>query len=161
RLCNGGGHRWQYDLWYRAIEAGERGAQIVTFPDGLDTPARMRMTITTPNRLKQHRGITGIRPFAFFEVLPALSEWEYVCRGVVAMRGKPGKPLAVVPIGISFYAGLGADVIYRSDNHQILDGVTPKTVQEVMDYYFFHHEHKMAEPAGIGRLERRRVRIVE
>lgn len=70
-----GGHRWLYDLWYRATRSVESGntRHYVDSP-ALDIPARHRVTCSTHHLLRTYGDIPGLRPYSFFEVLPALEQ---------------------------------------------------------------------------------------
>ncbi len=102
-----GGPRWVYDLWYRAIEALERGI----YPDGrklvmrdgaplyvvedaaLDVPALHQVTVTTAHLYEQFKRLPSVWPFSFFTVLPGFKD-EFAPMGRMAEIG-PGSNMNI------------------------------------------------------------------
>jgi hypothetical protein len=177
-----GGERWLYDLWYDAIEQAEAGkTEIIPSGWGPDVPALHQVTISTMALATMYQKIEGLWPFSFLTVLPPLSPAKRLqletqaprkqrrAQGVVDEKivfEEPDGDASPSLRNVSFYAPYGRSLeeirgkVRRSDTHELVD-LEHTTMAETLLDYFQHPEAKMANPTGIGELQRRHVWVVD
>jgi hypothetical protein len=162
-----GGYRWHYDLWYDFILHAEYSEQVgdpyfVLQSDALNMPARFRVKACTADLLATYKHIPNIRPFSFFDVLPALQQsdlWGRNRFAIDATTGYPYDPYRGL-VAVSFYAPRGGHEVRRSDTHELVQQIEHKTIGECVQQYFVHKAWTMEQPHGVGLLERRTVHVV-
>ncbi len=165
-----------YDLLTARLADSADGA------DGADdgllaTPAFHQMTISTARLYHQYEQIPGLRPFSFITVAPPVQNRALMLRHMqidAATPDGPGDPLHASDDlrGVAFYAPYCptlADLhaaranrrLFRMDTHQPLsdDSLPLTTLANAVENYYTHPEAKSGDPAGMGVLPRRHVRI--
>ena len=173
-----GVERWQYDLWYRVVEVGLRGApdqvSLVGLP-GLTTPAASRYAATTPvllrwfktyNEGKPYR--TQVRPFNFLLVFqgqrlfaePVPDEISGLSAKRKPSRAKlPHLPRAVAPYSRDIEIA-AAQCFDRGTGQSVLRAQL-KTYGQALAQYHLHPEAKFLQGGYTdqGRTKRRHVYV--
>ena len=110
KLDDIGVDRWQYDLWYKIVQAALEGHpdQVdLSYHDNLKRPAVSRYGATTPALLKWFEAFNSgreypdqVKPFNFLNAYHARPQFELPDAEQWAMpkRGRPRKQLDVKPI---------------------------------------------------------------
>jgi hypothetical protein len=167
-----------YDLWYHAIAEIEKGKKQVSLNNlpFLFESALTKVTVSTAQLLKRFKNIPDMRPFSFMVMLQSLNQIELLSRSTnylemltdsAILNGEITRPFnPIVLKDVPFYAPFGksyADIqfqIKRMDNNELIT-IEHKTLAECVINYFSHGEAKVANPKGIGKLERQHLQIIE
>jgi hypothetical protein len=131
--------RWQYDLWYRIVEAalGDTPEQ-VQLDDFLDfeKPAVSRYAATTPNLLRWFKGYNcgkpyreQVKPFGFLLAYQA---------GLMATGKAPLKPVSAYDKDL----GKAAEGWFDRETGEPISPQSLKTYQEAVAQYHLHPEAK-------------------
>jgi hypothetical protein len=157
------------------VARDERGVPQYAVPDSpwLDAPAFHQATISTWKLYETYQQVPGIRPFSFITVLPPLTQrdifWRLRRLEQAAAEGQvpwdevdAAKTWYEGLAGVSFYAPYASSAaelrdIRRGDTHEVVDGITHRTLAEALRDYFRHPEWKSSDPRGVGLLPRRHV----
>ncbi len=183
-----GGYRWLYDMWYMAIDDIEQGELPYHVPSSpvLQMPARHTVSCSTADILESNKNIEGMRPYAFFDVLPPLGTVELLRRQSQGER-EECYPLATNPKfrvlpngdrvdahshlgryrvyiyeglkGISYYAPFQSKDVRRTDTHERVQ-IKHKTIAECLANYFTHFEWRAAKPDMQGELSRKHLQVI-
>ena len=173
-----GVERWQYDLWYRIIEAGLRGTpdqvSLVGLP-GLITPAASRYAATTPILLRWFKTYNAdkpyreqVRPFNFLLAFqgqhplaePTPNETQTLSDKPKPSRAKlPHLPRAVAPYSRDIEAA-AAQCFDRNTGQSVSRGQL-KTYGRALAQYHLHPEAKFlrGEYTDRGRTMRRHIYV--
>lgn len=159
-----GVERWQYDLWYRIVQAALEGhPQQVDFDGlpGFEKRAVSRYAATTPRLARWFKGYnTGrpyreqVRPFGFLDAFLAKS------RGQLGTNATAELPRAVAPFDRD--PDVAVMQCFDRQTGQLVRPQSLKSYRQALAQYHLHPEAKFlgGDYADSGILERRHIRAV-
>jgi hypothetical protein len=167
-----GDDRWQYDLWYRIIQAALDGRpdQVdLSYHDALKQPATSRYGATTPALLKWFETFNSsreysarVKPFNFLNAFHARPQFELsdAEQWAIPKPGRPRKQSDVKPIA-AFNRNIreAANRAFDRDTGKSIPASELKTYAEALAQYHLRPEAKFlnGEFCDRGRTERRHV----
>lgn len=139
---------WQYLIWYRGIELAESGiTPYVPNEIWSSNIARYQETMNTPDKLKRHANLSGIRPFSFIIETPTR---------VYMQDGKEHKEKFRYAMPFNRTANdIQRGNVYRLDNGQLVLFPSFDTLANRFTTFFSHAEMKTANGNDTGLLHRR------
>jgi hypothetical protein len=168
-----GVERWQYDLWYKIIEAalGGHPDQVdLSYHQALKRPAVSRYGATTPVLLKwfaefnrERDYVDQVKPFNFLDAFHARPQFvlpEDQQRKVIPKRGRPRKHTDAKPVApFNRDIGQAAKAAFDRETGEPVQPDRLMTYAEALAQYHLRPESKFLNGAYCdqGRTERRHV----
>ena len=164
--------RWQYDLWYKIIDAalGGHPDQVdLSYHDGLNGPAVSRYGSTTPALLKWLDGFNRerdyadqVKPFNFLNAFHARPQFEVPedQQQGIAKRGRPRKQSDIKPVApFDRNIGHAAKAAFDRENGRAILAERLMSYAEALAQYHIRPEAKFlnGDFCDRGRTERRHV----
>jgi hypothetical protein len=171
-LSDIGVDRWQYDLWYKIVQAvlnGHPDQVDLSYHDNLKRPAVSRYGATTPALLKWFKKFNSrreyfdqVKPFNFLNAFHARPQFELsdAEQWAKPKRGRPGKQLDPKPIA-AFNRNIreAAKGAFDRETGKPIPAAELKTYEEALAQYHLRPEAKFlnGDFCDRGRTERRHV----
>src|SRR5271166_6179082 len=171
-LSDIGVYRWQYDLWYKIIQAaldGHPDQVDLSYHDALKQPAVSRYGATTPALLKWFETFNSrreyaeqVKPFNFLNAFHARPQFELpdAEQWAKPKRGRPRKQSDVKPVS-AFNKNIreGAKTAFDRETGKPVPASLLMTYAEALAQYHLRSEAKFlnGEFCDRGRTERRHV----
>lgn len=167
-----GVRRWQYDLWFKIIEAADRGMpdQVpLTYHPKLANPAVAKYAATTPELLRWFKSYNANRPYCDqvkpFNFLCALHA-KQTLPGLGAKAGKNSGSKQPLPKPISPFftkTAMAAKNCFDRETGKLVPPEQLQTYREALGRYHLSPESKFdnGEPFDRGTTRRRHVHAVD